>query len=199
MKICIAALIVCVLILGSCTKHVTKPSPTVFSLHCSDDLTNPIPGVTVNLYNDSTDWANGTNIIYSAKTNDSGNVSFTGIPSQRYYFSCHDTANCWINKAAYFTGNPVAPNTTTAVGLTLTAYGTLAVKNTSANKSPYEIKINGKVWQASLAYGQTITKILPVQTYSVESIQLSGFIGYGADISYGITVNQCASTLQDIP
>src|SRR6185437_410465 len=138
MKIPIALILLGGLITGSCTKHVTKPSPTVFSIHCADDLTDPLAGVMVNMYNDSMDWANGTNIIYSAKTNDSGNVAFTGIPSQRYYFSCHDTANCWINTAAYFTVNPVAPNTTTAISLTLTAYGVLTIKNTSANKSRYK-------------------------------------------------------------
>lgn len=199
MKIYITAIIVSVLVLGSCTKPKTVTAPTVFSLHCTDDYGNFLDGVLVNLYNDSTDWAKGTNVIYTGITSDSGNVTFSGIPSQRYYFSCHDTANCWINQQAYFLGNPLAANQTTAISLTLTGYGTLSVTNTSVNRTPYQININGKIWQSSLAYGQTISRIVAAQAYSLEAIQLGKYIGYQADIIYGINVNQCTATTQNIP
>ena len=198
MKIYITAIIVSVLALGSCTKPKTTAAPTVFSIHCADDYGNFLDGVTVNLYNDSTDWANGTNVVYTAKTSDSGNVTFSGIPSQRYYFSCHDTANCWINQQAYFLGNPLTANQTTAIGLTLTGYGKLSITNTSTNRTPYQININGKILQSSLAYGQTITKILAAQSYSIEAVQLSKYIGSPANIIYGVTVNQCSATTQNI-
>ncbi len=200
MKIQIAAIIATVFVLGSCTKPKPVINPTVFSLHLADDYDNNLDGVTVNLYGDSTDWANGTNVLYTTKSSDSGNVSFSNIPSQVYYFSCRDTANCWINNTAYFLGYPLAANQTTSIGLTLAGYGTLNIKNTSANRNPYEIKINGKVWASSLAYGQTITKkTLPAQSYSIEAIQLGNFIGYRADIIYGVTVLQCQSVTQNIP
>ena len=200
MKILIAALFVFVLALGACTKPKTVINPTVFAIHCADDYDNNLGGITVNLYGDSTDWANATNVLYTAQTNDSGKVSFSNInPGVRYYFSCRDTANCWLNYGAYFLGNPLVANATTAIGLTLTGYGPLSVTNTSADKTPYEIKINGKVWTASLAYGQTIKKVLPVQTYTIEAIQLGKFIGYKADIIYGVTVLQCQPVLQNIP
>jgi hypothetical protein len=200
MKILIAAIVTSLLILGSCTKPKTVISPTVFSIHCADDYDNNLGGVTVNLYTDSTDWANGINIAYSSKTSDSGNVTFPNItPGVKYYFSCHDTANCWLNYGAYFLGNPLAANQTTAISLTLTGYGPLSITNTSADKTPYEIKINGKVWASSLAYGQTLKKVLPVQTYTIEAQQLGRFIGYKADIIYGVTVLQCQPVTQNIP
>ena len=199
MKIQIAVIVATMFVIGSCTKPKTIINPTIFSIHCADDYDNNLGGVPVNLYGDSTDWANGTNVLYAGKTNDSGKVSFPNISSQKYYFSCHDTANCWLNYNAYFLGNVLAANQTTAIGLTLTGYGQLLIANTSADKSSYEILINGKEWASGLAFGQTIKKTIPVQTYSIEARQLGKFIGYKADIIYGVTVLQCQTVTQNIP
>jgi len=200
MKIQIAAIIATLFVLGSCTKPKTVINPTVFSLHCADDYDNNLGGVLVKIYGDSTDWANGTNVLYTSKTNDSGNVTFsTIIPGKNYYFSCHDSANCWLNFSPYFLGNPLAANQTTAIGITLLGYGPLSITNTSADKSSYEVLVNGKVWASSLAYGQTIKKTIPSQSYTVEAKQQGKFIGYQADIIYGVTVLQCQTVNQNIP
>ena len=184
---------------SSCAKHNTTPSPTYFSIYCVDDLSNPLPGVTVNLFNDSTDWAKVTNIVYTAKTNDSGRVTFVNVPSQVYYFQCIDTANCYQNFNGYFNANPVPKNTITNVGLTLSGYGSLTITNTSSAKNPYQVKLNGKVLTSSLAYGQSIIKRMPIGGCTVEAVQLKGFINAPADIVYGVNINQCQPTVQNIP
>ena len=186
-------------IISSCAKHNTAPAPTYFSIYCVDDLNNPLPGVTVNLFNDSADWARVTNIIYTAKTNDSGRVTFVNIPAQVYYFQCIDTANCYQNFTGYYNLNPVPKNEVTNVSLTLSGYGSLSIMNTSAAKNPYLIKLNGKTISSSLGYGQSIIKRMPIGGCTVEAIQLKGFINAPADIVYGVNITQCQPTVQNIP
>ena len=185
-------------IFSSCAKHNTTPPPTYFSVYCVDQLSDPLPGITVNLYNDSTDWANGTNVIYTAKTNDSGRASFGNVPSQVYYFQCIDTANCYLNFTGYFNSNPVPEHQVTNVSLVLVQYGQLVITNKSAEKKPYQVMVNGKVWQSSLAYGQSISQKFPIGDATIEVKQLGGYINAPADIIYGVSINQCQATVQTI-
>jgi len=202
----IIALICVGFALMSCSKTDTTPAaaPTVMALHCVDGSGNPVQGASVTLYNNSTDWLNTANAAYTGTTDANGNVSFSGVSSQVYYFWCLNATSCLANLSAQVTQSALTANVTNNFTVVLTAYGKLSVTNTSASDptgytGPYEIKVNGNVWQNSLAAGANATELLPVGNITVEAIQLSGYTFSATDSTYSLTISQCNVTQKNIP
>src|SRR5579863_9377489 len=79
----------------SCVKKNDTP-PTVLAIHCLDSSGNSIPDAYVAVYNDSIDFMKNTNISYSGSTDARGNISFSGVGTQKYYFSCRNMS-CLVN------------------------------------------------------------------------------------------------------
>ena len=179
----------------SCVKHNDTP-PTVLAIHCLDSAGNPLPGAYISVYNDSTDLQNNTNVAYSGSTDAKGNISFSGVKSQQYFFSCSNHS-CLFNWGVHETKGALEANKTNDVDVVLTGYGTLVVDNIS--KNPYEIKIDSTVWIPSLAAGATMSQIRPLRTCTVEVIQLSGYTTSPIDNIFPIKIQQCAIEIQDVP
>ncbi len=193
----VLALICVIFALTSCSKSDTPtPNPTVLVLHCIDGQGNPVVGASVVLYNNQTDWQNNTNVAFSGTSDNNGNATFSNVNAQIYYFGCL-TTTCLINLGAQVTANAITANTTNTLNVVMTGYGTLTVTSTSSN--PYEIKVNGKVWVASLAGGASASTPAPLGNCTVEAIQLSGYAFTPTDNTYSVTIGQCTTTTQDIP
>ncbi len=179
----------------SCIKKNDTP-PTVLAIHCLDSVGNPVPGAYVAVYNDSTDLLNNINVAYSGNTDAKGNISFSGVKAQQYYFLSRNHS-CLVNWGAQKTKGALEANKTNNLDVVLTGYGTLIVSNIS--KNPYEVKIDSTVWIPSLAAGATMSKIRPLRICTVEVIQLSGYTTSPIDNIYPINIQQCATEIQDVP
>ena len=188
-------------ILGfSCTKsNNNSTAPTILSFHCIDGSGNATQGIAVTLYNNSTDWQNNANVAYSGTTDASGNVSFSGVNAQQYYFWCIDKSNCLLNWGAQKTNGSITANETNSLSVVETGYGNLSITNTSNGKNPYEIKLYGQVLVLSLPYGQTVSETLPLGNCTVEAIQLSGYVITPTDNTYTVMISQCQTATQNIP
>jgi len=180
----------------SCVKE--NPSPTVLVVHCLDGSGNVAPGVEVDLFNNSSDFSNNINAAFIGTTDVNGTVTFTGVNSQSYFFSCLDQNNCLTNWNSFQT-NVLPANQTSSINAIITGYGTLLINNTSPGKNPYLIKVNGQVWVSELDYGQTTKDVLPVGTCTVEAIQISGYVNTPTDVTYAPIISQCQVTTQAIP
>ena len=177
----------------SCVKN--DNGPTVFDIHCIDNFGNSDPGVAVTVFDNYNDWFNNTNPAYSETTDANGNVSFSGVRAQQYYFYCDDTYNCLTNWSAQNTNGALAAHKTNTLNVVLTPFGTLKVTNTSPGGNPYEIKVNGEVWISSLGYNEYDTEILPTGNATVEAIQLNG----PTDNTYSVAILQCQTSAVNIP
>jgi len=181
----------------SCQK--SKTNDTVLSFHCIDGSGNATQGTHVLVYSNSGDFQNNANIADSGTTDANGNISFTGVNAQKYYFICLNISNCLYNFGAQATNGSISANETNTVTVVITPYGKLTVTNTSAAKNPYEIKLNGQVWLSSLVYGSSYLHIMPLGNCTVEAIQLSGYVSTPTDSTYTELISQCQTTTLNIP
>lgn len=190
-------------IISSCVKpKTTVPAPTVLAIHCIDIQGNPIQGTEVVLYDNQSRQQNATMASYAGTTNANGDVSFSGVNAQVYYFWCVNSQNCLINWAQQSTGNALGANTTNTRDIVLSGYGTLSVTDTDSYKLDwYSLTLNGQaIWGASsILYQDTVSTILTPGTYTLASTQQTGNIKGNPKKVYNITISQCQSYLQKIP
>ena len=178
---------------ASCVKE--NNAPTVLNIQCNDDLGYPTPGVAVNVYANYSDWLNNANVAYSGYTDVNGNVSFSGLYPQVYYFYCDDVNNCLTNWGVYETNGPVLSHTNNNISVLVSPTGTLKVLNADQYSDPYEVKVDNQVWINNLEYNNFAKESLQAGDHFVEFIQLNG-PGY---FHFHVQIDQCLTTEQDVP
>jgi|GEM_PF-2285477 len=174
---------------------VIVSAPTYLNINCIDNNGHPAPGVAVTVFANHSDWLNDANVAYSGYTDANGNISFSGLSAQTYYFYCTDASNCLTNWDVNQTNGPVTLHTTNSVNVAVSPYGTLKIVNTSPGGNPYKIKVNGQIWISDLEVNNFAKEILPVGNNLVEAIQLNG----STDNSYNVSILQCQTTDLDVP
>ena len=177
---------------NSCTKDYLEPTPTSLELTLKDDLGNSVSGASVKLYSSQTDWSNGTNQVGTTQFSDaSGNVKFSDLSSIKY---------CWLAEkdcqnnvhGAITTTSALTANVTNTVNVILSSTGTLCFVSTSTN--PYRIYINGTATY-DMNGGTTQYKYyMPIGSYSIRVLQLSGYVLYPTDKTYTGTLS-CGQTM----
>jgi len=189
-KITLAACVLATTALFSCSKTSSggsdTPAGTALQITVSD-AGGVLPGASVTLYPSQTSLQYQTNAIASLPTNSSGVATFSNLQPEQYYWLALDGCEAG-------TGTIIASsNVTTHASTGLLSTGTLVFTNTSSN--PYEVKVNGVVAYPSLAGGVTETLVYQLaEAYSIEVIQISGYVLYPTDKTYTGTLG-CGATL----
>ena len=184
------ALMIPILFIG-CKKDST-PTPTSLELTLTDNLGNPISGASVKLYSSQTDWSNGTNQVGTTQFSGAlGKVDFNNLSNIKYYWfaemDCKNNVNGAITSTLALTSNVNNP-----FNVILSSTGTLTFVNTSSN--PYQIYINGTA-SYTLNGGTTLNvNYMPIGSYSLRVVQLSGYAISPTDKTYTGTLN-CGSSL----
>lgn len=174
----------------SCKKDA--PADTSLSITVSDELGNKVSGASVALYATQADFNTSTNPVATKLTDATGTVTFNKLSSVKYLWEaikdCKNNANGGFSLASEL---PI--NVATKINTVITATGFLKFVNNSTN--PYSIYINGVLNAASLAggYSQTFSYV-PIGSYTLRVLQLSGYILTPTDKTYTGTVT-CGSTL----
>lgn len=186
-------LVLCVILgfttINSCKK---KDAPTTLEMILKDNLGNPISGASVKLYASQTDWNNSANQVGSTQFADaSGLVTFTDLSNIQYYWFAEKDCQNNVNGAITTTTSLTAGITNT-VNVIISSTGTLKFVSTSNN--PYRIFINGT---ASFDMNGNTTQykyFMPVGSYSLRVLQLSGYVFTPTDKTYTGTFG-CGQTL----
>lgn len=194
-KLLLFALCATALILNSCSQEDSIVSPkTSLEISFKDDLGNPVRDVVVKLYSSETDLKNGTNQVGAAAySNAEGVAIFNDLSNIKYYWFAEK--GCLNNiYGSVTTTSPLSEGQRNTVTTILKSTGTLTLKSTSSN--PYRIFINGDPIIDLQGYGNK-SYTLPVGTFTVRVLQLSGYLIYPTDKTYSATI-VCGATTEVI-
>jgi hypothetical protein len=176
-----------ILIITNCKKD--NP-PTALQITVTDNLGSPSVGATATLYPSQSDLNNKTNPVSSNVTDASGKVTFTNLAAQQYYWFIENS--CLNNANGAETTSALTPNVTTTTTTVLSQTGTLKYVNNSTD--PYQVFINGTL-RFTAAGGQSyIDNYIPVGSYTIRVLQVSGYAVYPTDESFTGTLS-CGATL----
>jgi hypothetical protein len=176
-------------ILSSCKK---EPTPTSLELTFKDVLGNSVSGASVKLYSSQTDWNNGSNQVGTTQFSDAtGKVNFNDLSNIKYYWFAEKDCINNVN-GSVTTTSALTANLNNTLNVILSSTGTLKFINTSSN--PYRIYINGTV-AFDMNGGTTQYKYyMPIGSYSLRVLQISGYVIYPTDMTYTGTLS-CGFTL----
>jgi len=184
-------LLIGTVVLTNCKKDEETKDPTSFEITLNDNLGNPVSNATVKLYKTQSDWQNGTNQVGTNQiSNTSGKVSFTNLDAIIYYWfaekDCISNYNGSIRVTTALTAN--VKNTVTTV---LAGTGTISFVNNSSN--PYKVYINGTEYFTMNGGTSRNITYLPVASYTIRVLQVSGYVFYPTDETYNGNVT-CGGT-----
>ncbi len=190
----IITLIVVALSLGlsSCTKDdLGVEVKTYLDIYVKDNLGNPVQGAEVKLYSSETDWKNSSNQVGAAQySNSEGKAVFEGVSNIKYYWLATKGCNNNVN-GSVTTVSPLNKGERNSVNTILTSTGNIRLNSTSSN--PYRIYINGNAILDMQGGAVQYWNYLPVGTYTVRVLQLSGYILYPTDKTYSVNIT-CGNT-----
>jgi hypothetical protein len=187
--ILVLMVIIGLVIVNSCKK---EPTPTTLELSIIDEFGNIVSGASVELYSSETDWNNASNQIGTTLTSNAlGKVRFNTVSNIKYYWfvekDCKNNVNGTITSTSALTAN--INNTFNVI---ITSTGTL--KFVSTSNYPYRIYINGVVAFEMNGGTTHYEYYMPIGSYSIRVLQLSGYVISPTDLTYTGTLN-CGSTL----
>lgn len=167
--------------INSCEKNDVKLTPTSLEVTLKDNLGNIISGASVKLYSSLTDWSNGTNEVGTIQFSDaSGKVKFNDLSNIKYYWFAEKDCQNNVN-GGKTTTSALTANINNTFDVILSSTGTLKFVNTSSN--PYRVYINGTAFDMNGGITQ-FKYYMPIGSYSIRVLQLSGYIIYPTDITY---------------
>lgn len=186
-------LLLAIAMLNSCSEETVEPMPTsTLELTIKNELGNLIPGATVKLYSNETDWRNQTNQIGSTKiTGSDGIVNFTNIDDIKYYWYVEKDCENNVN-GAVTTVTPLSNTLKNRLDVILKQTGNIRFQNNSTN--PYRVYINEA--ESFDMPGNTFLVRSSVNTgnYSIRVLQISGFAFTPTEETYTGNVG-CGQTL----
>ena len=168
-------------VFSSCKKdkETPTPKPTALELTLKDGLGNIVAGASVKLYASQTDWNNETNQVGATLTSDaSGKVKFSSLSNIQYYWFAEKDCNNNVN-GAITTTSALTANVTNTLDVILSSTGTIKLVSTSVN--PYRIYINGTAIGDMNGGTTEYVYYVPVGSYSIRYLQLSGYVVYPTD------------------
>ena len=185
------------LFISSCSKSSSssgdpQTNPTILTITVEDSIGNVIPGAAVNVYADSSDYANQSNVITTGTSDATGAVSFPNLAPIAYYFSVTDGCMNNHNKGIRLT-SAETPYINTKVNVVIAGTGTLKYVNNSSN--PYTVYVNG--YAPFIVNGNTTassSSYVPTGTYSIRVVQNSGYLITPTDETFTGTLS-CGGTL----
>ncbi len=196
----IITLIVIALSLGlsSCSKDdLGVEVKTYLDIYVKDNLGNPVQGAEVKLYSSETDWKNGSNQVGAAQySNAEGKAVFEGVSNIKYYWLATKDCNNNVN-GSVTTASPLNKGERNSVNTILTSTGNMRLNSTSSN--PYRIYINGNAVLDMQGGSVQYWNYLPVGTYTVRVLQLSGYVLYPTDKTYSVNITCGYTTAVTFP
>lgn len=132
-------------VLFSCKKEPV--STTLLTIKVQDKNGDYTPNASIYLYGTESDWANGTNYLYSARTDTKGEVTIE-LEARKYYI--YVEYNCLKNKIYSNSDYTVTANEgkTTIKNIQVVGVGILYFNNNSSNyQAQFSVYQNGNLIQ----------------------------------------------------
>lgn len=134
-------LIIGFFILIGCSRTEDAPTPTQLQVTVKDKNNDLVSGASVFLYGTETDWANGTNVLYSGYTDSKGILTFD-LEDKKYYVVA--TYNCLANRTATSSDYTlvVSKNTLNKKEIKVLGAGLISFRNNSQYSELYQVYQN---------------------------------------------------------